>query len=57
MCKPKLWAPIGGGHYKPFEEKVLQDIAQAHGKTIAQVRLRWNIQRGVTVFPKSTRQH
>jgi diketogulonate reductase-like aldo/keto reductase len=57
MCKPKPWAPIGGGHYKPFEEKVLQDIAQAHGKTIAQVRLRWNIQRGATVFPKSTRQH
>lgn len=53
----EAWAPLGGGRYKPFEEKVLQNIAQAHGKTIAQVMLRWNLQRGVTVIPKSTHQH
>ncbi|MBD3700177.1 hypothetical protein IE979_26950 [Klebsiella pneumoniae] len=31
-------------------------IADAHQKTIAQVVLRWNVQRGVTVIPKSTRR-
>lgn len=35
---------------------MLQRIADAHQKTIAQVVLRWNVQRGVTVIPKSTRQ-
>lgn len=35
---------------------MLQGIADAHKKTVAQVVLRWNIQRGVTVIPKSTHQ-
>ena len=52
--QPEAWAPLGGGRYKPFENEMLKDIAAAHGKTIAQVILRWNVQRGVTVIPKST---
>ena len=32
---------------------MLKGIAKAHGKTIAQVILRWNVQRGVVVIPKS----
>lgn len=54
--QPEAWAPLGGGRYKPFEDEMLQGIANAHGKTVAQVILRWNVQRGVTVIPKSTHQ-
>ncbi|ROU17187.1 aldo/keto reductase [Kluyvera ascorbata] len=54
--QPEAWAPLGGGRHKPYEDKMLQDIADAHHKTIAQVILRWNVQRGVTVIPKSTKQ-
>ncbi len=51
---PEAWAPLGGGRYNPFENKMLQDIAQKYNKTVGQVLLRWNIQRGVVVIPKST---
>ena len=54
--QPEAWAPLGGGRYKPYEDEMLQGIADAHQKTIAQVVLRWNVQRGVTVIPKSTQQ-
>lgn len=54
--QPEAWAPLAGGRYNPYENKMLQSIASAHGKSIAQVMLRWNVQRGVTVIPKSTRQ-
>ena len=52
--QPEAWAPLGGGRYKPFENEMLKEIAENHGKTIGQVILRWNIQRGVVVIPKST---
>jgi 2,5-diketo-D-gluconate reductase A len=45
------WSPIARG--KVLEDPVLSRIAQVHGKTIAQVTLRWHIQRGDIVFPKS----
>ncbi|XAW87549.1 aldo/keto reductase [Vibrio sp. CDRSL-10 TSBA] len=51
--QPEAWAPLGGGRHKPFEDEMLQGIAAAHGKSVAQVILRWNVQRGVTVIPKS----
>lgn len=50
----EAWAPLGGGRYQPFDDEMLQGIASAHGKSVAQVILRWNVQRGVTVIPKST---
>ncbi|MGN1001962.1 MAG: aldo/keto reductase [Oscillospiraceae bacterium] len=50
---PEAWAPLGGGRYRPFEDEMLLGIAAAHGKTVGQVLLRWNIQRGVVVIPKS----
>lgn len=51
---PEAWAPLGGGRYDAFHNEKLQKIASAHNKTIGQVMLRWNIQRGVVVIPKST---
>ena len=51
---PEAWAPLGGGRYNPFQEPDFVAIAEAHGKTVGQVILRWNIQRGVVVIPKST---
>lgn len=52
--QPEAWAPLGGGRYNPFENDILKEIALEHGKTVGQVILRWNVQRGVTVIPKST---
>lgn len=51
---PEAWAPLGGGRYNPFENDMLKDIAAAHGKTVSQIILRWNVQRGVIIIPKST---
>ncbi len=48
--QPEAWAPLGGGRHKPFENNLLQSIADAHQKSISQVILRWNIQRGVVVI-------
>lgn len=50
---PEAWAPLGGGRYSPWNDEMLKSIAEDHGKTIGQVILRWNVQRGVVVIPKS----
>lgn len=49
----EAWAPFGEGRGGLFEHPVLNAIGKAHGKTAAQVMLRWNLQRGVVVIPKS----
>lgn len=51
--QPEGWAPFAEGINGTFNDPVLLDIAKKHGKTTAQVMLRWNIQRGVIVIPKS----
>lgn len=48
------WAPFGEGRNNLFENEVLRKIGIKYNKTVAQVMLRWNIQRGVVVIPKST---
>ena len=50
----QAWAPLGEGRGGLFDNPVLVEIGAAHGKTAAQVMLRWNLQRGVVVIPKST---
>jgi len=51
--QPEGWAPFAEGLKGMFAEPVLQEIAAKHGKTPAQVILRWDIQQGVIVIPKS----
>src|SRR5207342_1846100 len=58
----QAWSPIGGitfyrdgEHTSTLEDPVIVEIAQAHGKSPAQVMLRWGIQHGRSVIPKSTK--
>lgn len=51
--QPEAWGPLAEASQGIFENPVLAGIASAHGKTVAQVVLRWNVQRGVVVIPKS----
>lgn len=51
--QPQAWAPFAEGLKGMFTEPVLQQIGLKHGKTPAQVILRWNVQQGVIVIPKS----
>lgn len=50
------WGPLGQGKYPLLETPEVTDAASAHGKTPAQVVLRWHLQRGTIVFPKSSRR-
>lgn len=50
----EAWAPFGEGRGDMFTLPELLEIAQKHQKTTAQVILRWHIQRGIVVIPKST---
>ncbi len=50
----EAWAPFGEGRKGTFDNPVLAKIGEKYGKTSAQVMLRWNIQRGIIVIPKST---
>ena len=51
---PEAWGPFAEGKHGIFSHPVLTEIGAKYGKTAAQVALRWNIQRGVVVIPKST---
>ena len=50
---PEAWGPFAEGSHGIFTHPVLTAIGQKYGKSAAQVALRWNVQRGVTVIPKS----
>jgi diketogulonate reductase-like aldo/keto reductase len=59
----QAWSPIGGitayrggdSGKRSFDEPVILAIGAAHGKSAAQVMLRWHIQKGIQVIPKSTK--
>ncbi len=51
---PEAWGPFAEGAHGIFTHPVLTTIGNKYGKSAAQVALRWNIQRGVVVIPKST---
>jgi diketogulonate reductase-like aldo/keto reductase len=60
----QAWSPIGGitfyrdgNHGSTLEDPVIGQIAEVHGKSPAQVMLRWHLQEGRSVIPKSTKPH
>ncbi|KGJ79613.1 2,5-diketo-D-gluconic acid reductase [Cryobacterium roopkundense] len=52
----EAWGPLGQGKYPLFDELVVADAAQEHGKSPAQVVIRWHLQTGNILFPKSNRR-
>ena len=48
------WSPIAQG--KVLDDPIIGEIASAHGKTPSQVTLRWHVERGDIIFPKSMRE-
>ncbi|MDO4162430.1 MAG: aldo/keto reductase [Pseudomonadota bacterium] len=51
--QPEAWGPFAEGSKNIFHNEVLTEIAEKYNKSTAQVILRWNIDRGVVVIPKS----
>lgn len=52
--QPEAWAPLAEGKHGIFTDPKLTEIGEKYGKSAAQVVLRWNVQRGVVIIPKST---
>lgn len=50
---PEAWGPFAEGKHGIFTHPVLTKIGDKYGKSAAQVALRWNVERGVAVIPKS----
>lgn len=55
--QPEAWGPFAEGKYGIFTDEKLTAIGNKYGKSAAQVVLRWNIQRGVVVIPKSVHKN
>ena len=51
--RPEAWGPFAEGNHGIFTHPVLSSIGEKYRKSAAQVALRWNVQRGVVVIPKS----
>lgn len=51
----QAWAPLAEGKFEIFSNPILPQIAQKHGKSVAQVVLRWLNQRGIAIIPKSVK--
>ncbi|WP_343586213.1 aldo/keto reductase [Flavobacterium sp.] len=52
----QAWAPFAEGRNGLFTNEILTKIAQKHGKTTAQVSLRWHYQRGIVAIPRSSQK-
>ena len=50
---PQAWGPLAEGKHGIFTDEELTKIGKKYGKTAAQVALRWNVERGVSIIPKS----
>lgn len=55
-CVPQAWGPLCEGQRDIFNDPILCEIGKAYGKTAAQAALKWNLQRGVAVIPRSTKE-
>lgn len=51
--QPMAWGPLAEGKHGIFTHPVLTEIGKKYGKAPAQVALRWNVERGVVIIPKS----
>ncbi len=51
---PQAWGPLGAGQSDILTNPIITEIAKRYDKSAAQVVLRWNLERGVIVIPKST---
>ena len=54
--QPQAWGPFAEGQFGIFTHPTLTAIGEKYGKTAAQVALRWNVDRGVVVIPKSVKK-
>jgi len=54
--KIEAWGPLGQGKYDLSAEAPIAEAAAAHGKSPQQIAIRWHLQRGRIVFPKSVRR-
>lgn len=52
-CHPQAWGPLAEGNHGIFSHPVLSLIGKNHNKSAAQIALKWNVQRGVSILPKS----
>lgn len=50
---PEAWGPMGQAREGVFDNPILIEVAASHKKTVGQIMLAWNLQRGVVVIPKS----
>ena len=65
----QAWSPIGGvfalvddattpdGATSPLDHPIITGLARTHGKSASQIILRWHLQHGIAVIPKSVRPH
>ena len=56
VAQIESWGPLGQGKYDLFGAAPVAAAAMDHGKTPAQVVIRWHLQKGYIVFPKSVRR-
>ena len=54
--QPEAWGPFAEGRNGLFSNDLLQSVASKHGKSVAQVVLRWLTERGIVAIPKSVRK-
>ena len=53
-CYIEAWSPIGRGNAELLNEKILVDLGKKYNKSVPQIILRWHIEKGNIIFPKSS---
>lgn len=55
-CQLQAWGPLNEGQREIFDNLVLKTISQKHQKSISQIILRWHLQKGIMMIPKTVHQ-
>ncbi len=50
------WSPLGGSKHSVLDDETIVSVARKHGKTPAQAVVRWHLQQGLVVIPKSVHE-